>query len=522
MPFGPAPQYTNGYPYVLAEDANGDLLAYYMNSTATPATLNLWNSTQAILQYSLTSGQDTNTWTWRPAQGASIPWNLGLMWSVPMVTNITLSNGTAVDINTIYSQSAGVASPLAISIISDTIIVTDIQGPLSAFNQPGYIITEGYSLATGQLVWGPLNQTQTPFCYLQLTSAGDGTFTIFTKETQTWNTYSTTTGKLLWGPVKTPSNPWSFYSGFSLTAYGVVYTADLGGNVNALGAQNGTLLWSWSTGDSGTETPYGIWPIWHMDAVADGKLYIMGGHNYSPPLFRGAQLYCLNATSGTELWSINDFTITNSATAAVSDGYLIEPNAYDNQVYSYGMGPTATTVSAPDIASPSGTAVVLRGTVMDISAGSKQPSVAANFPQGLPAVSDNSMTQFMEAVYQQQPMPSNVTGVPVSVSVVDSNGNSRVIGSTTTNANGFFTMTWIPDIPGNFTVTASFPGSESYYPSHDDTSFTVSSAAPTASPGATAAPSMTDQYFVPSVIGILVAIIIVGVVLAAIMLRKRP
>jgi hypothetical protein len=83
-------------------------------------------------------------------------------------------------------------------------------------------------------------------------------------------------------------------------------------------------------------------------------------------------------------------------------------------------------------------------------------------------------------------------------------------------------MTWIPDIPGNFTVTASFPGSESYYPSHDDTSFTVSSAAPTASPGATAAPSMTDQYFVPSVIGILVAIIIVGVVLAAIMLRKRP
>jgi len=523
MPFGPAPQYTNGFPYVLAEDQNGNLLAYYMNSTATPATLNLWNSTQAIMQYSLTSGQDTNTWTWRPSLDASIPWNLGLMWSVPMVTNITLSNGTAVDINTIYAQSAGVASPLAISIISDTIIVTDIQGPLTAFNQPGYIITEGYSLSTGQLVWGPLNQTVTPFTYLQLVSAGDGVFTIFTKETNSFSGYSTTTGQQLWGPVTTPTNPWGFYSGFAITAYGEVFTADLGGNVNALDATTGKLLWSWNTGSSGTATPYGIWPIWHMDAVADGKIYIMGGHNYSPPLFPGAQVYCLNATSGAELWSINDFTITNSATAAVSDGYLIEPNAYDNQVYSYGMGPTATTVTAPDTSSPVGTPIIIRGTVMDISAGSQQPTTLANFPNGLPAVSDDSMTQFMEAVYQQQPMPHNVTGVQVVISVTDSNGNYRDIGTTTSNAYGTYSLTWTPDIPGNYAVTATFAGTQSYYPSSAATTFYASTPSATAAPTPTTPTGLaSNNTLMYGIIAIIIVIIIIGAVLAILVTRKRP
>ena len=64
----------------------------------------------------------------------------------------------------------------------------------------------------------------------------------------------------------------------------------------------------------------------------------MGGHTYSPPLFHGAQLYCLNATTGKEIWSINCYTTSNGAEAAISDGVLLEPNAYDNQVYAFGMG----------------------------------------------------------------------------------------------------------------------------------------------------------------------------------------
>jgi hypothetical protein len=115
-----------------------------------------------------------------------------------------------------------------------------------------------------------------------------------------------------------------------------------------------------------------------------------------------------------------------------------------------------------------------------------------------------------------------VTGVPVSIDVLDSNGNYRNIGTTTSNADGMFAYTWTPDIPGDFTVYANFAGSESYYPSHADAAFHASSPAPTAIPIATAAPSMADLYFVPSVIAIIVVIIIVGAVLAILMLRKRP
>ena len=71
-------------------------------------------------------------------------------------------------------------------------------------------------------------------------------------------------------------------------------------------------------------------------------------------------------------------------------------NAYDNQIYAYGMGPSTTTVTAPDIGVTTATPVTITGTVMDISAGSQQNAVAANFPHGLPCVSDASMTQWME------------------------------------------------------------------------------------------------------------------------------
>ena len=98
------------------------------------------------------------------------------------------------------------------------------------------------------------------------------------------------------------------------------------------------------------------------------------------------------------------------------------------------MGPSKTTVTAPNIGVTTSTPITITGTVTDISAGSQQDAVAANFPNGLPCVSDASMTQFMEAVYMQQPMPTNITGVPVTLYVLDSNNNYRSIGTTTSNA----------------------------------------------------------------------------------------
>ena len=46
---------------------------------------------------------------------------------------------------------------------------------------------------------------------------------------------------------------------------------------------------------------------------------------------------------------------------------------------------------------------------------------------------------------------------------------------------------------------------------------------PTSTSTPTSAPvSVADQYFVPAVIGIIVAIFIVGAILALLLLRKRP
>jgi hypothetical protein len=111
--------------------------------------------------------------------------------------------------------------------------------------------------------------------------------------------------------------------------------------------------------------------------------------------------------------------------------------------------------------------------------------------------------------------------VTVELSVVDANGNYRSIGATTADADGFFSLNWKPDIEGKYTVYASFGGSESYWPSHAVTAFNVDPA-----PEATAAPtdapqSMADLYFLPATIGLFIAIIAVGLVMA-LMVRKRP
>jgi hypothetical protein len=129
----------------------------------------------------------------------------------------------------------------------------------------------------------------------------------------------------------------------------------------------------------------------------------------------------------------------------------------------------------------------------------------------------------MEYVYMQKPMPTNVTGVPVTISVLDSNGNFRQIGTATTDSSGMFTYAWAPDISGSYTVTATFAGSNSYWPSSSETSFYASAAAATPAPAATPVSNTVNAsdlmtYMVASVIAIVIAIAIATVLI----LRKRP
>ena len=121
--------------------------------------------------------------------------------------------------------------------------------------------------------------------------------------------------------------------------------------------------------------------FWNQGALADGMLFLGEGHEYSPPLFRGANEIAINITNGNPVWSMLGFDVDGGT--AISDGVMLTESAYDNLIYAYGQGPSTTTVVTPDIGVTTATPITITGSVMDISAGSQQEAVAANFPTWL-------------------------------------------------------------------------------------------------------------------------------------------
>ena len=300
-------------------------------------------------------------------------------------------------------------------------------------------------------------------------------------------------------------------------AYGMLYTGGYVGAVSAYNLTTGLLQWR-QVFPSGGEKIQNF--VQMLALIADGKVYV-GTHEHSAdtPLYKGEQIHCLNATTGATIWDMNAWGYPE--TFATADGVLIFWNNYDAQVYAVGKGPTQMTVNAPNTGAEFGAPVVIRGTVTDISAGTKQQAQAARFPNGVAAVSDASQQGWMDYVYMQKGRPTNTTGVPVSLSVVDANGNFRNIGTATSDSSGMFSLTWTPDIQGSYTVIASFAGSESYWPSYAESSFAVSNPTPTASPSQQITLPPTETYFAISTAAIIIAIAIVGL-LIVLVLRKRP
>ncbi len=503
----------NGTTMTLAEDEGGNLIGYYVNSSTANAygspTLNMWNSTQCILVG--TNGLDS--WQWRPTQNAVLDFRKGIMWSKPLATNIS---------------GAALPSTLGIYSISSGVVAMIAPGPtgLTQF-QSGYQIEAGYNANTGDQLW-IFNRTETPYSRLvgsgqnQFFLCGNGVYVIPNLDTFSAIGYSVSTGLQLWTATLPDANQYDSLLINGIIANGTLYFFGLGGDIWAINILSGAILWHTNTntlqGYSGTNTPYGVWPIWTQGesmTVADGKLYVSEGHEYSPPLFRGAQELCLNISNGQLIWSILGFNVNSPA--AISDGIITTVNGYDNQIYAFGMGPSKVTATVQ----PFGGAVVISGTITDNSAGAQQEAVKANFPNGLPCISEASMSRWMEYVYEQQPFPSNATGVPISIDVIDSNGNYRNIGTTTSDASGSYSLTWTPDIPGNFTAIVTFHGSQSYYASSAQTHF-YASPAPTAT--TTTIPELglaKTADIVSYIVGGVIAIIIAIAIATVLILRKH-
>jgi outer membrane protein assembly factor BamB len=508
---------SNSYigPGMLAEGPMGEILCYYSDGS----TLTMWNASKCIEAGSekynfYATGSPAEDW--RPPQGATIDWNGGNEWSVPIATDIS---------------GLPITPALAVATVTDDVVLmTGItwSSGIPGFQQPGYRVDAGYSAKDGHLLWGPINRTFTPFTsvmlfgYDNVVAAGEGVYTDYTCQTMTWNGYSLETGQKLWGPTKPYNSSWGYFDNEpkGVVGYGCLYTESMSGEVHCFDIKTGVEKWSWSAGST-VDTPYGVWPLGTFQGqyiLADGKYYVMSGHDYTPPIFKGAKLYCLNATTGELIWSSLSFNMVNLP--ACADGIMVWSNGYDNQIYAYGKGPSATTVDAPMTSITLGKSVVVRGTVTDKSPGTEEYAQTARFSNGVPAIADDSMSAWMEYLYQQQPKPANATGVKVTVSVLDPNNNAYEVGTTTSTIDGFFKLSFTPPVPGEYYVYATFTGSESYWPSSAVTAINVEEA-PTATPPPTPQPaSIADLYLVPGIVGIIIAIAVVGAIIV-LMLRKR-
>jgi len=509
-PFGPIPTQTVVFPA-----SKGPVLEFY-------------NLTMALIaggQMSAFGG----LFDWNIAPGTVFNANYGLMWATSM--NPVLNGVMDPDVGTALGSTIWASNALIFE--AGTVSVSETQG---------WLVTAGYSPTDGHLLW-ITNRTggiYTPFTRLASVggSATNGIYVEANQNTFQVAAYNDLTGQEVWTTnlnVKlADGNMLNTYDSYGLvgianSGLNMMYIWGLGGDVWALNLTNGNIVWTWSTyqinGPAGTESPYGTYPIWvfadHcMGGTGTGSiLYLSEGHEYNPPLFHGALELALNASSGKLVWSNLGFEDTGTE---VADGVMTGFNAYDGQVYAYAQGPSKTTINVPSVGVTTATPIVISGTVTDISPGASQRVVASNFPNGLPAVSDDSMRGLMEAAYEQQPMPSNLTGVPVALYVLDSNHNYRQIAQTTSDGSGSYSYTWTPDITGDYTVYAVFAGTAGYYGSSAEAHVHAGAAPTVPPPSATPVSGLaSNNTLMYGIVAIIVVIVIIGAVLAILVTRKH-
>ncbi len=356
---------------------------------------------------------------------------------------------------------------------------------------------------------------------------GDGVIGVWDKELTTHYGFSVTTGKYLWATESenyADAYGWGNAEHTWYFAYGRLFSVGVGGILYAYDLANGHTVWTYDMSDIYGEPVTGNnWWGW-IDLIADGKIYIGTlEHSAQQPMPRGAPYICINATDGSQIFRVNGLMrLTRwGGNPVIGDSIIAGMDTYDQRIYALGKGPSAVTVAASPKVSTSGSSVLIEGTVMDVSPGTKTDAMTLRFPNGVPAVSDESQSAWMLYVWKQFTAPSNATGVPLTVSVLDSNDNFRVIGETTSDASGAYSFSWVPDISGKYIVYVTFQGSGAYYASTAQSAFVVDEPAATPTPAPTAAPSMADQYFLPMSIATILAVIVLGVALIGLLLRKH-
>ncbi len=488
---------------------NGEFLIYTIDTKN--GWMTLWNSTRVAStdgSYLRNGLGTTFTVSW------NAPRNGGYEW------NVTIPKGLLGGTNVAYYNNILVGSDL-----QSRTATANILGMTGSPVHFWALSTK--SDQAGQLLYN--KSWQPPSGNLSLTferaSLTDNVFTVWSKELRGRFGFNMQTGDKIWGPTEAEQ----YLQVFGLQsniAYGKLYSTGYGGIVYAYDIKNGQLLWNYTVNEQygGSEVLWSsTWPM-ALLFITDGKVYLANAeHSANQPLPRGGPFLVLDANNGSVVFRIDGaFRQPRWAgQAGIADGIIGLFNTYDNQIYSVGKGPTQTTINVNSKASDFGDSVLIEGTVTDISSGTQDARITPRFPNGVAAVSDESMNDWMKYVYMQFERPTNATGVPLTIDVLDANGNYRNIGTTTSDSSGQFSFDWTPDVPGKYTVYVTFAGSSGYYPSFAQSAFVVDAPAEATPAPTQTPPSMADLYFLPAIAGLFIAIIVVGL-LTILMLRKRP
>jgi hypothetical protein len=483
----------------------GEIIRYTVNINA--GTVSMWNSSKAVNPQ--TSGS-VGDGSWNPI-GNVFNGTQGIQWTATIPATLT-GSVAAYSLDRIFGSTSWTFPAATGPTLTSWVLEVDPDSVKDgvvdiAFNK-AWTVPSDVSAAN----W--------VFCDV---SFEDDVFIISCKENRKYYGFDLLNGNPIWDTVSEDWSELTYYDKWYGPAYGYgnFYSGRQSGVVTCYDIQSGLIKWQYNVTDKYAEI---LWsqnfPIeYHF--LADGKLCLSyGEHSPINPTGRGGPMVVLDAETGEEIWTLSWFNNWWGGHVIIGDSIMAGLNAYDGRIYSIGKGPSATTVTATPKISANGDMVLVEGTVMDISPGTEEYALTARFPNGVPAVADDNQTAWMEYVYMQYPRPTDAQGVEVTISVLDPNGNVYEVASATSNDKGTYCCEFVPSVPGQYTVIATFAGSEAYCGSTADTCITVSDA-PTATAEPTAAPgTMTDTYVLGIGAASIIAIVVIGLVII-LMLKKR-
>jgi len=523
-PVNPFANTQNGY------DGGGSLLVYSTgtNSYNNGTWISCWDSNRFMAVS--TNSESTPSFPGTPVCGKSYPYTDGIDWNMtinyPGVAFGEVGDWTNGD-PTLLMEVASSGNPLPVA--TNTLVSNGVKS-----SYPAYPWTDLFwcvDQTNGQLLWNnsvnvpPFSDQGVEGSGAGIQPAWGGAFTIYACDSGNLWGFSEYTGAQIWnthicqnsyGQISINTGAYYFTQQVETVGYGCTYIGLEDGYMHCVNMTNGVQIWQTATQPGGEVMPEPNFPIAANDGycdlptLADGKVFFTTGKEHEVnPYYPEAVLYVLNATTGVQLWNATG----NWGVEAIADGVLIGLDPYLGVISAMCRGPSQTTISGPETPITVGTPVVLQGTVTDQS-----PAL-----QGTPCMADSCMTQWMAYELYDQPEPANAKGVTIQLTAIDPNNNYVQVGTATSDTGGYWHFTWTPpNVPGTYDITATFSSTNSYYGSCSETSCIVVPAA-----GATPAPTVTptsvaDMYFVPAIAGLFVLIIVVAIVLALLMLRKKP